>query len=72
MNEGKRTRPEALYVWPYLEWGGVQIYFAGIMKLARERYAVRAVMPKGSAERLLSYMKRLEIPSSLATSRAIH
>jgi glycosyltransferase involved in cell wall biosynthesis len=62
MSEGKLTRPEALYVWPYLEWGGVQIYFAGIMKLARQRYAVRAVMPRGSAERLLSYMKRLDVP----------
>jgi glycosyltransferase involved in cell wall biosynthesis len=53
---------EIFYVWPYLEWGGAQIYFAGIMKLARERYAVRAVMPTGSAERLLGYMQRLGIP----------
>lgn len=62
MSEGQRGATQVLYVWPYLEWGGVQIYFAGIMKLARERYAVRAVMPKGSAERLLSYMERLGIP----------
>jgi glycosyltransferase involved in cell wall biosynthesis len=55
-------RREIFYVWPYLEWGGAQIYFAGIMKLARERYAVRAVMPTGSAERLLGYMQRLGIP----------
>jgi glycosyltransferase involved in cell wall biosynthesis len=61
MSEG-RSATEVLYVWPYLEWGGVQIYFAGIMKLARERYAVRAVMPQGSADRLLSYLKRLEVP----------
>lgn len=60
MSEGRRAC-EVLYVWPYLEWGGVQIYFAGIMKLARERYAVRAVMPAGSAERLLSYMNRLGV-----------
>lgn len=53
---------EILYVWPYLEWGGAQIYFAGLMKFARESYAVRAVMPKGSAERLLSYMERLDVP----------
>ncbi|MGB7922111.1 MAG: glycosyltransferase family 4 protein [Pyrinomonadaceae bacterium] len=62
MSEGRSRTTEVLYVWPYLEWGGVQIYFAGIMKLARERYAVRAVMPNGSAERLLSYMKRLDVP----------
>jgi glycosyltransferase involved in cell wall biosynthesis len=53
---------EVLYIWPYLEWGGAQIYFAGLMKFAREKYAVRAVMPEGSAARLLSYMERLEVP----------
>jgi glycosyltransferase involved in cell wall biosynthesis len=62
MSEGSRRACEVLYVWPYLDWGGVQIYFAGIMKLARERYPVRAVMPSGSAERLLGYMKHLGIP----------
>ncbi len=61
MSEGKSVR-EVLYVWPYLEWGGAQIYFAGLMKFARERYEVRAVMPEGSAERLLSYMERLQVP----------
>lgn len=53
---------EVLYVWPYLEWGGAQIYFSGIMKLARDRYEVRAIMPQGSAERLLSYMKQASVP----------
>lgn len=53
---------EVLYIWPYLEWGGAQIYFAGLMKFARDKYAVRAVMPEGSAARLLSYMERLDVP----------
>ena len=53
---------ELFYVWPYLEWGGAQIYFAGIMKLARERYSVRALMPAGSADKLLGYMRRLDVP----------
>src|SRR5215210_6165277 len=61
MGEARSSR-EVLYVWPYLEWGGVQIYLTGIMKLARERYPVRVIMPRGSAERLLSYLQRLDIP----------
>ncbi len=61
MGDGNAKR-EVLYIWPYLEWGGAQIYFMGLMKLARERYDVRALMPAGSAERLLGYMQALNIP----------
>jgi glycosyltransferase involved in cell wall biosynthesis len=61
MNDGKGKK-EILYVWPYLNWGGAQIYFMGLMKLARERYAVSAVMPRGSAGRVLGYMQHLGIP----------
>ncbi len=61
MNEGKGKR-EILYVWPYLNWGGAQIYFMGLMKLARERYAVSALMPAGSADRVLGYMQHLGVP----------
>ncbi|MBV9209944.1 MAG: hypothetical protein JOZ52_04915, partial [Acidobacteria bacterium] len=61
MSVDERKR-EVLYVWPYLEWGGAQVYFMGLMKLARERYDVRALMPAGSAERLLNYMQALNIP----------
>ena len=61
MVDGKRKR-EVLYIWPYLEWGGAQIYFMGLMKLARERYDVRALMPAGSAERLLDYLRGLSAP----------
>lgn len=59
---GAESEREVLYVWPYLEWGGAQIYFIGIMKRARDRFAVRAIMPQGSAERLLSYMKQANVP----------
>jgi glycosyltransferase involved in cell wall biosynthesis len=59
MNGSKHR--EIFYVWPYLEWGGAQIYFAGIIKLARERFSVRAVMPSGSAEKLLGYMRQLGV-----------
>ncbi|MBC7910931.1 MAG: glycosyltransferase family 4 protein [Pyrinomonadaceae bacterium] len=61
MNE-RKGKKEVLYVWPYLNWGGAQIYFMGLMKLARARYAVSALMPRGSADRVLGYMQHLGVP----------
>ena len=53
---------EIVYLWPYLEWGGAQIYFSGIMKLAGQRYTCRAAMPEGSDEKIREYMRRLGVP----------
>jgi glycosyltransferase involved in cell wall biosynthesis len=55
-------RWNVFYVWPYLTWGGAQIYFLGIMKYVREDFNVRAIMPRGSAEKLLGYLKHLDVP----------
>jgi hypothetical protein len=52
---------EIIYAWPYLEWGGAQIYFFGLMKLARESFRVTALMPRGSAPRLLGYLTKLNL-----------
>jgi glycosyltransferase involved in cell wall biosynthesis len=55
-------RWNVFYVWPYLSWGGAQIYFLGIMKYVREDFNVRAIMPRGSAEKLLGYLEHLGVP----------
>ena len=52
---------EIVYLWPYLEWAGAQIYFSGIMKLAAQRYSIRAAMPDGSDEKIREYMRRLGV-----------
>jgi glycosyltransferase involved in cell wall biosynthesis len=70
MNEAS-DETEIVYVWPYLTWGGAQVYFFGLMKLARESYRVTALMPKGSAERLLGYLKRLQVPYEFFDGRLI-
>ncbi|MBC7796828.1 MAG: glycosyltransferase family 4 protein, partial [Pyrinomonadaceae bacterium] len=55
-NESKK--PEIIYAWDYLEWGGVQILFLGIMRLAVAKgYKVTALMPVGTSEDLISYLK---------------
>ncbi len=61
MGEGD-GRKHVLYVWPYREWGGAQIYFMGIMKLAGKHFGVSALMPSGSSKRLLEYLNNLDVP----------
>jgi len=56
-----RNPKEILYLWPYYEWGGAQIYFIGLAKLAGNFYRVSAAVPRGSQEKILSYMERVGI-----------
>jgi glycosyltransferase involved in cell wall biosynthesis len=54
---------EILYVWNYRDWGGAQIYFMSLMKEAKKRYQVTAVLPENSQPRLLSYLEALDVPT---------
>lgn len=49
------------FVWNYVEWGGVQIYFLALMRRVSQKHKVVAVLPKGSDEKLLSYLKNNNI-----------
>jgi glycosyltransferase involved in cell wall biosynthesis len=63
-------KPEVLFVWNYIEWGGAQIYFLGIMRLLLERnFRVRAVMPAGTSEKLLGYLERENVSVSFFPAR---
>lgn len=50
------------YVWHYLEWGGAQVLFFGLMKEAQKFGDVRAIMPKGSNEQLLKFLDNIRVP----------
>jgi len=54
--------PEILFVWDYLEWGGVQIYFFALMQAASEKFRVRAVLPEKSAHRLFDDLAKINVP----------
>lgn len=55
-------RPKTIYfVWNYLEWGGVQIYFLGLMRSVQLAHKVKAVLPAASDEKILSYLKANDI-----------
>jgi len=45
------------FVWPYVEWGGVQIYFLNVIRQAKGRFHVRAIIPEGSDPGLVSYLE---------------
>ncbi len=53
MNKKKK---QIIYVWDYLEWGGVQIYFLALMRQVEKKYKVIAILPKDSSEKLISYL----------------
>jgi glycosyltransferase involved in cell wall biosynthesis len=59
-----------IYVWHYLEWGGAQVLFFGLMKEAKKKGKVFAVMPKGSNEQLLKFLKKLEVSSEFFKAHA--
>lgn len=50
------------YIWNYLEWGGAQTYFLGLIKEARKYGEVLVILPVGSSKYFLDYLDRLEIP----------
>ncbi len=50
------------YIWDYLEWGGAQILFLGIMKEAAKHGEVLAIMPEGSNSQLLRFLDNVNVP----------
>lgn len=54
-----------VYVWNYREWGGAQIYFLSLMKAAKTKYAVSAVLPSDSDRKLLDFLEDREVPYEL-------
>lgn len=56
--------PENFYfTWHYLEWGGAQVLFFGLMKEAKKRGLVTAIMPEGSNAQLLKFLDNLDVES---------
>lgn len=53
---------KVFYIWNYLEWGGAQVYFFGLMNEMKNYSDVLAIMPSGSNEQLLKFLHNLQIP----------
>jgi len=50
-----------IFAWPYIEWGGAQIYFLAIMKLAKADWDVVVLLPQNSLPDILGYLKDLDV-----------
>ncbi len=65
-NKEENSQPNSpynfFYIWNYLEWGGAQILFFGLMKEAQKIGKVKAVMPEGSNEQLLKFLDNINVP----------
>lgn len=49
------------YIWDYLEWGGAQVLFFGIMKEAKKLGEVVVILPDGSSPQLLKFLENLGV-----------
>lgn len=50
-----------VFVWNYLSWGGAQIYFLAIMKVARKVWDILVILPEGSSPEIVRYLDELGI-----------
>ena len=57
------TNPkQIIYIWNYLEWGGAQVYFFGLMKEAKKHSAISLLIPKGTSRQILDFAENEGIP----------
>lgn len=55
MNE---TRRKLIFFWPYLEWGGAQIYFLAIVKEALPNWNVIVILPRASSAVMIRFIEQ--------------
>ena len=60
-----KTKPRLVFVWNYLSWGGAQVYFLAIMKLARDDWDIVVHLPKGSSPEMIGYLTQLGVEYKL-------
>jgi glycosyltransferase involved in cell wall biosynthesis len=65
----EKAQPQIIYAWNYVNWGGAQIYFFGLMKEARKHYRVKALVPENSSQRIFDYLNEWKIDYALLPAR---
>ena len=61
MTNPTHKQREIIYVWNYRDWGGAQIYFLSLMKEAKNKYRVTALLPSDSEPKILQYLDSMGI-----------
>ncbi len=58
-------RPQLVFVWNYLNWGGAQIYFLAIMKVARQTWDITVILPAESSPEMIRYLDEVGVAYKL-------
>src|SRR5215211_5494968 len=64
-----KKKRRLVFVWNYLSWGGAQVYFLAIMKLARGAWDIVVHLPKASPPGILHYLDDLGVEYKLVDYR---
>lgn len=63
------SKRKILFIWPYVEWGGAQIHILGIIKLAKADWDISVILPEGSDDKFLQFLRDLDVPYSFTKHR---
>ena len=63
-------KPQIIYAWNYVQWGGAQIYYFALMKEIKNEFDVKIVLPENSDEQLLNFIRALDIPYEFVKTQA--
>lgn len=61
MSSPPNKKRRLVFLWTYTRWGGAQVYFFAIMKLAREDWDIVVLLPRGSRSDLLTFLDNLSV-----------
>ena len=63
-------KPQIIYAWDYVEWGGAQIYYFALIKEVKKEFDVKIVLPENSDEQLLNFIRALDVPFEFVKTQA--
>lgn len=61
MSSPANKKHTLVFLWTYTNWGGAQVYFFAIMKLARADWDIVVLIPKESKPDLLAFLDQLGV-----------
>jgi glycosyltransferase involved in cell wall biosynthesis len=56
-----QQRPQIVFAWNYLQWGGSQIYTLSLIRHLRHDFRIGAVIPAESSPELFSYLREYDV-----------
>lgn len=52
---------QIIFAWNYLEWGGAQIYFFGIIRRIKDYFNIKILLPENSEKQLINFIEDIGI-----------